>query len=130
MSHHYSSYVPVNLLLNAYSQKAHDQNVWLTIDGGGFNENQLGDQFERCLEKVLDCAMDSCINSTPKTKRYMKVRSIEKQNRIFIKIVSSYDKEVCCDEIKKLRKFFENKGVYFNYKIENNENLMMMAIPV
>lgn len=84
----------VNLILSAYSSKAKQLNIYLTIDAELSCMIKLSDT-ELCslLSNALENAIHACTNIVDKSKRFIKLRLYSKNNKLCMDIRNSYEIE-------------------------------------
>lgn len=130
---YYTALDSVNNLLNKYVEKAQKQHVWISIDGAGFRDNVLGREFCRLLDIAFSQALETCIATTPPKKRYLKIRSMDAQNKVFIKILYSCEEPVMTGYDKRyhsMQDIVEAVDGYMRSQFTEDENVLKIAIPM
>lgn len=130
---YYTDDESVNELLNRYVRKAKMQQVWISIDGTGFRMNALGNQFCRLLDIAFSQALETCVATTPPKKRYLKIRSMDAQNKVFIKILYSCEEPVMAGFDKRyhsMQDIVEAVDGYMRSQFTEDENVLKIAIPM
>ena len=128
---YYTAYSDVNRILNKYSREAHKDQVFLTIDGGGFVKNMLGERFSSLMELVLEEAYDTCRENVPVNHRYLKIRSLDAHRQLFFKTVYSSDGGHRAFRSKRLadvQDMVDQVGGYFRVLEGDEETAVMISI--
>lgn len=130
---YYTAEESVNKLLNDYAERAGMQQVWISIDGAGFRKNMLGREFCRLLELAFSQALETCVATTPPKKRYLKIRSMDAQNKVFVKILYSCEAPVMAGFDKRyhsMQDIVERVDGYMRIQFTEDENILKIAIPM
>lgn len=132
MQRYYTSYKEVNMLLNAYAQQAENESIQMSIDGGGFRENVLNENFCELLGFAITQAFEKCRKMNPPQKRYIKIASMNGQHKVFVKIScpceeGEWEEQKCLSpSISSMLKRAEG---YFKIQNINMEQVIMIAVP-
>lgn len=131
--HFYTTEESVNELLNEYVQRAYEDQVWMSVDGAGLQKNALGNSFCELLGFALSRALETCVVTTPPKKRYLKVRSMNVQNKVFIKILYSCEEPAMAGfdrRYHRMKEMIEHTGGYMRLRFDEEENVLEIAVPI
>lgn len=129
----YTAEESVNTLLNHYARRAKMHQVWVSIDGAGFRENVLRGEFCRLLDLAFSQALETCVATTPPQKRYLKIRSMDAHNKVFIKILYSCEEPVMAGFDKRyhsMQDIVERVDGYMRSEFTEDENVLKIAVPM
>lgn len=131
--HYYTAEESINQLLNDYVRRAKRYQVWVSIDGAGFRVNVLGREFCRLLDLAFSQALETCVATTPPQKRYLKIRSMDAQNKVFVKILYSCEEPVMAGYDKRyhsMQDIVERVDGYMRSEFTEDENVLKIAVPM
>lgn len=131
--HFYTTEESMNKLLNEYVQRAHEEQIWVSVDGAGLRNNALGSSFCELLGFALSRALETCVVTTPPKKRYLKVRSMNAQNKVFVKILYSCEEPIMAGFDRKyhrMQEMIEHTGGYMRLRFDEDENVLEIAVPI
>ena len=131
--HNFTSCKEMNDMLNQYVRQAEREQIWMTIDSSGFYKKHLDEYFCKLLEQAIIQAFNSCRKAAPPHDRHIKIRSMEQQHKIFVKIIYSCEEEERDDVLKcfaRIGNRLEREEGYFKVQDEDTEQVMMIAIPI
>lgn len=129
---YYTANEKINIMLNAYTEMAKTNQVWVSVDGAGFSQKELGDEFCSLLGDALSQAIDMCVQTTPPRRRFLKIRSMDAQKKLFVKILYSCEEPVSTEydqRYARLQQIVEAVDGYMRLQFTENENILKIAIP-
>lgn len=128
----FASCKEMNDMLNHFLQQAEQEKIWMTIDSSGFYRKQLDESFCKLLEQAIIQAFNSCRKAAPPHDRHIKIRSMEQQHKIFVKIIYSCEDEERDDVLRccaRIGNKLEREEGYFKVQDGETEQVMMIAVP-
>lgn len=82
----YTSYEQINELLNRFTEKSESLGVWVSVEGDGIREIPDPDALCEVIGLALEAAFENCCESTMPKNRYIKIRSRDVHNQVFVKV--------------------------------------------
>ena len=128
----YTSYSEMNEVLNRFAAEAEDENIWMSADVQDLKENRVGNRLCQIVAMALDTAKRNCVETTPPRGRYIKIRSMDRQEQTFIKIQFSCEDQVLREfdkSIVKMRELIETSGGYLKIQLDKDIGSIKIAIP-
>ncbi|MCI6858836.1 MAG: hypothetical protein MR867_06050 [Eubacterium sp.] len=123
----------MNDMLNDCVRQAEDEKIRLMIDSTGFYKGQYETWFCKLLKMTIARAFHICKTAAPPRNRYIKIRSMEEQNRIFVKIICSCEgnlKEKDFRYSSLMREILDREEGYFKMQDEEMEQIVMISVPL
>ena len=126
--------VDIELLnkLEKFKQKANDDDVWVSIDADELLQNNRSSRLHDIIELALETARNGCIESSDPKERYIKIRSRNTQNQIFVKILYSCEnqkRQYLDVKLRNIGSEIEKMNGYLRHQLNRSEGVIKIAIP-
>ena len=128
----YTSYSEMNELLNRFVKEAEDSGIWVSVEAVDLRENRMGQSLCELVRMALDTAKENCIETTPPSGRYIKIRSREMQQQMLIRIEFSCEDRMIREfdkSIVRMRELIETAGGYLKIQLIDDTGNIKIAIP-
>ncbi|SHK26250.1 hypothetical protein [Hespellia stercorisuis] len=127
----FTPYKPVDNLLKEYDDLLKGQGIVLRVEGDRIHRCALTDlQFEKVLRDALQMAMEAAQECTERKIRFIHIRALCVQQKEFLKIVYSSDKNqtIQNEHYQKMEQLLEKKAGYLRLENGESENILMIAV--
>ncbi|MDD3277260.1 MAG: hypothetical protein PHG16_00040 [Lachnospiraceae bacterium] len=128
----YTTYSPAREILKTYRVKLTKLGIGLFVEAGCMRKTVLSDDnFAKMMRYAMELALDG-INRTELSGRYLQIRCMDMQCKLFLKFTYSSDQDQFPNNryFEELERIISTRGGYLAIDNLKCENVLKIALPV